>query len=360
MRRFLAAAFVALIAASCGPAATTPSAGPSSSPASTGALGDGIPGGIAVRRGARDGPPGARLDAEHEPHGLLCRSGERLVRRCRGRPADPSVRDHHARGPDRGRPGGMRDQLPGRADVRCGGRCPGRLGDGDPPAHGAGDRGPCLVRHQASERSRRPDLRRLRLPERGAHAACRHQGRRRLGDVQDRDARHGRVRGALREAGRLRDHVHRLGGHRGEPARDRAPNLRLRELRLPGFLPGRPRLRQRLAGGEARPGPRIRRGDGSRLRARGRRSGRGGGPAGVPEPGRLRRQPEPARREPAVPRCRRLPARRERGGGPPDAGRWQGYSGFLFEQGLLAGRGREAAHARRPTTGRCSRTTSCP
>ena len=42
---------------------------------------------IDVRRAARDGPPRARLDAEHEPHGLLRRRRERLVRRCRRRPA---------------------------------------------------------------------------------------------------------------------------------------------------------------------------------------------------------------------------------------------------------------------------------
>ncbi len=37
---------------------------------------------------------------------------------------------------------------------------------------------------------------------------------------------------------------------------------------------------------------------------------------------------------------------------------WQGYSGFLFDQGLLAGPDGKPLRPR-PTTTRCSRTTSC-
>ena len=39
---------------------------------------------------------------------------------------------------------------------------------------------------------------------------------------------------------------------------------------------------------------------------------------------------------------------------------WTGYSSFLYDQGLLADADGEAARRRRPTTPRCSRTTSCP
>ena len=102
-------------------------------------------------RTARDRPPRPRLDAEHQPHGLLRRRGQRLVRPGRRRPPDPALRQHDARGTDRGRPGRVRDQLPGRADVRRGRRCAGRLGHGDPPAHGPGDRGPRVVRHHPAQ-----------------------------------------------------------------------------------------------------------------------------------------------------------------------------------------------------------------
>ena len=50
----------------------------------------------------------------------------------------------HRRGTDR-----LRDQLPGRADVRVGGRRPDRVGDGHPAAHRAGDRRPGVVRRSS-------------------------------------------------------------------------------------------------------------------------------------------------------------------------------------------------------------------
>ena len=73
------------------------------------------------------------------------------------------VRHHDARSADGGRPGGVRDQLPGRPDVRRRGRRPDRLGDGDPPAHRPGDRGPGIVGHHPAAAARRQDLRRVRL-----------------------------------------------------------------------------------------------------------------------------------------------------------------------------------------------------
>ncbi len=145
------------------------------------------------------------------------------------------------------RPGGVRDQLPGRSHLRGRGRRADRVGHGHPPAHRPGHRGPRLVRHHPSARPRRQDLRRLRRPAGGADPQRGDQGRRREGHVQDRHPRHRRVRRAVRQARRLRDHVRGLGGHRGRRARDPAPDLRLRRLRLPGLLPGRPGLRQPLA-----------------------------------------------------------------------------------------------------------------
>ena len=148
------------------------------------------------------------------------------------------------------------------------------------------------------------------------------------------DAR--RVRGALQQAGRLHDPVHRLGGRRGRAARDRAALLPVRRLRLPRVLPGRPRLRPAVAGARAGRGPAVRRGDRPRLRARRRRPGRGGR--------------HPRRREPGRVRCEPGAAAATRSGSSPRAGylvdadgkvgrqtleRWQGYSGFLYEQGLL-------------------------
>ena len=44
------------------------------------------------------------------------------------------------------------------------------------------------------------------------------------------------------------DHVRRLGGDRGQGTRHRTADVQVRRLRLPGLLPGRPRVRQPLAG----------------------------------------------------------------------------------------------------------------
>ena len=98
---------------------------------------------------------------------------------------------------------------------------------------------------QAPARSRRQDVRRLRLSAtrcRRSRSVIKADGGK--GDVQDRDPRHRGVRGAVREAGRLRDHVHRLGGRRGRSsAGSTLRYFQFARLRLPGLLPGRPRLR---------------------------------------------------------------------------------------------------------------------
>ena len=62
---------------------------------------------------------------------------------------------------------------------------------------------------------RRQDVRRVRLPERGADAEGRHRGRRRQGHLQGGDARCRGVRGALQPQGRLHDPVHGVGRGRG-------------------------------------------------------------------------------------------------------------------------------------------------
>ena len=133
------------------------------------------------------------------------------------------------------------------------------------------------------------------------------------------------------------DHVRGLGGHRGRGTRHRASDLRLRRLRVPGLLPGRPRLRPRVAGGRAGAGPGVRRRDGRAASSSPRGPGRRGGPAGLREPGRLRRQPElPARASASWPRAG-ISSTTSGAVGRQTLDQWQGYSGFLFDQGLLVG-----------------------
>ena len=279
--------------------------------------------------------------------GFYVARGQRLVRRGGRRPPDPALRQHDP------------EALIAAGQAECG------ISFQDALTFAAAAGAPvvsvmAILQHtaqeiavlassdiDATEGPRRPDLRRLRLPERGADAQERDQGRRRHRHVHDRHPRHRRVRGALRQARRFRDHVRGLGGHRGEGAGHRASDVQVRRLRLPRLLPGRPRLRQPLAGSRARPRSRLRRRDGPRLRAR---------------RGRSRRAP---------PRCwsprtrasstgtRTLPLESQRflaeGGylrdesgavGRQTLAKWQGYSGFLFEQGLLSRPGRQAARDR--------------
>ena len=317
---------------------------------------------VGVRDAARHGPARARLDAEHEPHRLL----RRLERRAgTTRPASTSrscpYGDDHARGADGGRPGGVRDQLPGRADVRRRGRRADRLGHGDPPAHGPGDRGP---------RRRRTSPGRAQLdgktyagfgyPNEEPTLKSVIKARWRQGHVHDRDARHRGLRRAVREAGRLRDHVRRLGGDRGQGAGDRPADVPVRRLRLPGLLPGRARLRQPLAGGAPRPCPRLRRGDRPRVRAL--------AASDPDEAARLLVSANPG----VFDGSPDLPLASQRflatGGYLRDANGEVGRQTLARVAGLLRlpvrpgapGRsGRQAARRPRPTTARCSRTTSC-
>src|SRR6185369_10271322 len=227
----------------------------------------------------------------------------------RDRPPDPAVRDARPREPAGRSPGRVRDQLPGLDDVRGRGRgrhCQHRR---DPPEDRVRDRRPCRRTDPAATRSRRQDLRRLRLSERGPDPQVRDQGRWGQGRVQDGHARLGRLRGPLQPPGRFHDPVHRLGGRRSGAARNQAALLPVRRLRLSGVLPGRPRLRPAVARQE--PGRReaVRHGHRQGLPVRRRQRRRGRRDPRVREPGRVRCEQGPAEGEPGVPRPGPLPRR---------------------------------------------------
>ena len=208
------------------------------------------------------------------------------------------VREHDARGPDRGRPGRVRDQLPGRADVR--GRRPARRSSSVM----------AILQHTA------PGDRRARRRRTSSGRATSTVGSTRgfgypneeptLKSVIKADGGKGDVQDAspsTRPPTRRSTRSEPTSRSRSRPGRASRPSsaasscgLRLHRLRLPGLLPGRPRLRPRLAGARARRsrerfvGATVR---GFELAAT--RPGRRGRPAGRREPGRLRRQPGAAR-----------------------------------------------------------------
>ena len=288
-------------AASPSPAAQSPSGSAASAPSASP---------LDLRRRARRRPPRAGLDPEHRSHGVL----RRRAKGWYGEPASTcaSCRTPPPRPRRYGRPpGGLRDQLPGLDDVRGrGGRRHGQRRR-DPPEDGVGDRRAGRRPDPAAEGARRQDLRRLRLPNEDPDAEVRDPGRRRDGHVQDRDPRHRGVRGAVQPPGRLHDPVHGLGGRRGEQRGIEAALLPVRRLRLPGLLPGRPRLRSRLA--RRQPGRRA------AVRRRDRRAASRSRPTSptrrrrmlvVGEPGRVRREHGPPDRQPGVPGDGRLPRRR--------------------------------------------------
>ena len=224
------------------------------------------------------GPPRARLDARtpttRASSSRRPRAGTRTPASTRG----PALRHHGARDAPRRAPGRMRDQLPGRADVR--GRR--RRADQSASWRSSSTRRQAIARpRRVADRSARgtSTARRMpvRLPERGADAQGRHQGTTAAtGEFTTVTLDTAAYEALYQQAGRLHDHVQRVGGHRGGAAGDRPALLPVHRLRLPGLLPGRARLRPRLARRE--PGRRegVRRRDGPRLRVRGRRPGRGG------------------------------------------------------------------------------------
>ena len=201
-------------AARRGTSARRPTPGPSSPLArTTGAVGRAAE----PDRARGQGPARARLDAEHEPHRVLRRGRERLVRRRGDRPRDPAVRDHDPRGAHGRRPGRVRDQLPGRADLRRGGRRAGRLGDGHPPAH----------RAARSPSSPTPTIQRPRDLDGKTYAGFGYpnevptlqvgdQGRRRDRRLHDGDPRHAPPTRRSTRSGRTSTiPFTRLGGRRG-------------------------------------------------------------------------------------------------------------------------------------------------
>ncbi len=190
----------------------------------------------------------------------------------------------------------------------------------------------------AAEGPRRQDVRRFRLPERGPDAEGGDQGGRRHRRVQGRDARRRRLRGALQAAGRLHDPVHRLGGRRGRPARDRRcatsssptpaspSSTRSSSPATASGSSGDPDAARRFVG---RHGP--------RLRVRRRPARRGGRGPHRGEPRRVRREQASSRRP--VSRFldeRRLPRRRPRRVRDPDSRALdRATPAFLYDQGLL-------------------------
>ena len=148
----------------------------------------------------------------------------------------------------------------------------------------------------APARPRRQDVCRIRLSERGADAQGGDQGRRRQGRVHDRRRSTPRpTRRCTRSAPTSRSRSAPGRASRRSP-RDRPADLPVHRLRLPGLLPGRPRLRPRVARARAGRREAVRRGHGPRLRVRG---GRARTPPPIlvaGEPGRVRREPGPAAR----------------------------------------------------------------
>ncbi len=133
-------------------------------------------------------------------------------------------------------------------------------------------------------------------------------------------------------------------GDRGQAARDRPADVRLRRLRVPGLLPGRPRLRP-AAGSTPSPS--------WRERSSRRPSAASSSPRA--RPGRGRRSSSPRTPASSTPtrRCPkasqefladgRLPRRRERQGRSPDAGAVAGLLGLPVRPGAADRRGRQAA-----------------
>ena len=116
------------------------------------------------------------------------------------------------------------------------------------------------------------------------------------------------------------------------------PDVRLRRLRVPRLLPGRAGLQPGMAGGQAGARPRVPGGDRPWLPARGDRSGCGRRACSSP---RTRASSTATRSCPSD--SQRFLASTglltdESGQvGRQTLAKWQGYSGFLFEQGLLTG-----------------------
>ena len=353
--------------AGCGAAPAAASAAPSDRPVGARRGGDRRASRRRPRRRRRPRPAAGtvRLALDWTPNtnhtGFFVAEAKGWYARRRGRPRDPAVREHDARGADRGRPGRVRHQLPGRADVRGRGRARPIVSVMAILQHTAQEI--AVLESSAISRPRDldgQDLRRVRLPERGARrckSVIKADGG--TGDVHDRDARHRRLRGAVRQAGGLRDHVQRLGGHRGRPARDRPADLPVHGLRVPGLLPGRPRLRPRLARARTGRGAGLRRRDGPGVRVRRDDPDEAAAILVAQNPGVFDGEPGPPGREPGLPRRTAASSATSRAwSAVRRSSDGRAYSGFLYEQGLLAGPDGKPLTAP-PDYAACSRTTSC-
>ena len=243
-------------------------------------------------RSARDGPARPRLDAEHQPHRLLRRRGERLVR---PRPASTSRScPTPARRPRRSSP-------PARPSAASASRTPSR----SPPRPGRRSSRSwpsSSTRPRRSRSSPRPTSPGRRTSTGGPTRASATPTRSRRSRASSRPTagpatfKTVTLDTAAYDAlyAKRADFVITFAAWEGieaKRARHRAADLQVRRLRLPGLLPGRPRVRQPLAGLASRSRARVRRRDGPRVRARRGRPREGRRAAGRPEPGRLRWQP---------------------------------------------------------------------
>ena len=210
-------------------------------------------GAVAVRGRRRRRPPAplgdrparARLDAEHRPHRVLRRQAKGWYADAGDRPPDPArtattdARDAAGRPPGR-----VRDQLPGLDDVRGRGRAPTSSVDGDPPAHGA--------RRSASSRDGRSSGRATSTARRTPGFGYPNEEPT-LKVVIKADGGKGEFKTATLDTAAYEALYAKRAdftitftaweGVEADAARDQAALLPVRRLRLPGLLPGRPRLR---------------------------------------------------------------------------------------------------------------------
>ncbi len=210
------------------------------------------------RRSRRSGPSASRSTGRPTrttPASTSPKQG--LVRRRRGRRRDPPVRHDHARSADGGRPGGVRDQLPGRADLRRGGRRTDRLGDGDPPAQAQEI---AVLASSPITRPRQLDGKTYAgfgYPDEEPTLKSVIKADGGKGDFTTVTLDTAAYEALYAKQADFVDHLRGLGGHRGRRSGASTCGVQVRRLRLPGLLPGRPRLRQPLAGDAPRPRPRF-------------------------------------------------------------------------------------------------------
>ena len=281
-------------------------------------------------------PARAGLDPEHEPHRVLRRGAGRAYA---DHAIDLRFLPYASTSPEilvSSGAGGLRDQHPGRGDVRDRRRGEGTVGHGAPGPHGDLDRRARRRGDHPAAPARRQALCRVRPAPGGARAPGGHPAPTAGGRVQDGDARHLRLRGAVRRQGRLHDHLQRLGGDRGAGAQGQAPDVRVHRLRdartrtpssSSATTPGWPPTATSRSGSWRPPRP------ASRPRRRTRTAPR---PGSSPRTRACSTPTRAAARLGALPAANGLTA--TAGSiGRQTAAQWAAFSGFLFDTGLLAG-----------------------